>query len=518
MKITRKQNKIKPKTKSKALNIILLVLVFFAVLAYSTAIWYKNKYGEIGFDSIIFTLFSALNGVENGLVIDYFCNTLFTALLAAALFSFVFLFDSDSGIYIQFGNKKSLKLYPFSRAVRTVVCLAFFAFFTFKASNASGLTTYIKDSLTDIGFYEEEYVYPDETELVFPEQKRNLIYIYLESMETTFFADWQGGAYKENVIPELYTIADENVNFSETGGVGDCRQAGGATWTAGAMVAHTAGIPLKLPPGIDVNTYGIYGKFLPGTVSLMDILKENGYYQALVIGSSAQFGGRDNYYYQHGIDEIFDFISAPSDGIIPDGYNNYWWGMEDLYVYDYAKQCLTEKADDGPFAISILTSDTHFPNGFVCPLCQDGYTDQYQTVYSCASRQLNDFLEWLKQQDFYDNTAIIIAGDHCSMDNDYMSNTLGIMGERRIYNCFVNSAVEPQNEKYREFSQFDMFPSTLAAMGVEIKGDRLGLGVNLFSGEQTLAEKYGFDVFNSLIQKKSNMYEYEFLYDQMNIG
>ena len=52
-------------------------------------------------------------------------------------------------------------------------------------------------------------------------------------------------------------------------------------------------------------------------------------------------------------------------------------------------------------------------------------------------------------------------------------------------------------------------------MGVEIKGDRLGLGTNLFSEQMTLAEKYGFDEFNSLIQMKSKMYEYEFLYDRI---
>lgn len=40
----------------------------------------------------------------------------------------------------------------------------------------------------------------------------------------------------------------------------------------------------------------------------------------------------------------------------------------------------------------------------------------------------------------------------------------------------------------------DMFPTALAAMGVKIEGDRLGLGTNLFSREETLAEKYGYEV------------------------
>ena len=37
----------------------------------------------------------------------------------------------------------------------------------------------------------------------------------------------------------------------------------------------------------------------------------------------------------------------------------------------------------------------------------------------------------------------------------------------------------------------DNFPTTLAAMGVKIEGDRLGLGTNLFSSQDTLYETYG---------------------------
>lgn len=35
-------------------------------------------------------------------------------------------------------------------------------------------------------FYEKHYVVPQKSNLIFPEQKRNLIMIVAESMETTF--------------------------------------------------------------------------------------------------------------------------------------------------------------------------------------------------------------------------------------------------------------------------------------------------------------------------------------------
>lgn len=53
--------------------------------------------------------------------------------------------------------------------------------------------------------------------------------------------------------------------------------------------------------------------------------------------------------------------------------------------------------------------------------------------------------------------------------------------DRKIYNVFINSAVLPAQEKNRQFTTLDFFPSTLASLGVTIEGDRLGLGTNLFS-------------------------------------
>ena len=40
-------------------------------------------------------------------------------------------------------------------------------------------------------------------ELTFPDKKRNLIYIFLESMENTYSSKENGGNYKEDLIPEL---------------------------------------------------------------------------------------------------------------------------------------------------------------------------------------------------------------------------------------------------------------------------------------------------------------------------
>ena len=75
-----------------------------------------------------------------------------------------------------------------------------------------------------------------------------------------------------------------------------------------------------------------------------------------------------------------------------------------------------------------------------------------------------------------------------------------------FYNCIINSAIKPQKEKRRKFATFDLFPTTLASIGAEIEGERLGLGTNLFSVEETLTEKYGFEYSNKQLAGKSDYY------------
>ena len=83
---------------------------------------------------------------------------------------------------------------------------------------------------------------------------------------------------------------------------------------------------------------------------------------------------------------------------------------------------------------------------------------------------------------------------------------------RTIYNTIINSPNKPISEKNRLFSSFDMFPTTLASLNVKIKGNKLGLGVNLFSDEKTLVEQFGLEFLNQELLKKS------FYYDNVLLG
>ncbi len=47
----------------------------------------------------------------------------------------------------------------------------------------------------------------------------------------------------------------------------------------------------------------------------------------------------------------------------------------------------------------------------------------------------------------------------------------------------------------------------MSALGFEIKGNRLGLGTNLFSNRETLTEKYGKEKLDEKLQDNSTFYD-----------
>ena len=489
------------------------LLVLFSFICFYAAVWFVTVYGQIGFDAVLFTLQSSLGGVQSGLVSSYLKLGLKPALIWATAANFVLFFHPKKGISIPFAGDR-INLYPFHRVVSIILAVALSGVLLGKAAVKVELDQYIYDVLNRSTLFEDEYVDPDDVEITFPEEKRNLVYIMLESMEISYLSRELGGAMNENLIPELYQIALENTNFSHTDGVGGFHETNGASWTIGSIVAQSAGIPLKTPTG-NQNDYGSAGElFLPGVTSITSILEDAGYHTTFMCGSDANFGGRKPYYVQHGMDEVYDVYTARKDDIIPDDYF-VWWGMEDLYLFEYAKQELTEiSQQEEPFAFTMLTVDTHHIGGYQCIYCDGISEETYDQSISCSSRQVLEFLQWLQAQPFYENTTVIITGDHCSMDKGYFSRNVPEDYNRMVYNVILNAPVTSENTKNRDYTAMDLFPTTLAALGCEIEGDRLGLGTNLYSGKPTLAEEMGFEKFDTTLSQASGFYTTYFYYSK----
>ncbi len=528
---------------------MLYVVLFLVLLLTFSYHWTTREFGAITFAEIIFTLNMPLQGTSSTFVQSYLLRALLpavgvTALIAVLIALFHKALRRRGDLWEQWGRRRGLRA-----AAWALVIAIWLGALAYSAEGRFGFISYFKSLTQQSAFIAEEYVFPAKVKLTFPEKKRNLIYIYLESAETSTQDPANGGLMAENYIPELTQLAKENVSFSQSERIEGASVAPLCGWTMAGIVAETAGLPLKLFKTGDGNigaSSGLYSgpvpsnaadmatllqtqldkgddnvmeqftNFLPGAVTLGDILRQNGYHNVFMAGSDFVFGGRKNYCLQHGDYEILDYYVARRRRIIRPGYK-VWWGFEDEVLYKWAKEELTELSEAGePFNFSMITADTHHQDGYVCRLCRNEYDDQYANVWRCASEQLADFVDWCKQQPFYENTTIVVAGDHCSMDSDFYKEYTYDKhdGEtvRKTYNVFINPAVQPVKEKNRLFTTLDLFPTTLAAMGVEIEGERLGLGTNLFSTEETLPEKYGYEKMFDELKKKSLFYDNEILY------
>jgi len=126
-------------------------------------------------------------------------------------------------------------------------------------------------------------------------------------------------------------------------------------------------------------------------------------------------------------------------------------------------------------------------------------------VIACTDRQVGEFVAWCREQPFWENTVMVITGDHPRMDTCLIGGLE--FRERKIYNAFLNARKTPAGStENRVAVTMDLFPTVLSAMGYEIPGDRLGIGTDLFSGRKTLAEEMGYDALNAEVQKYSKYF------------
>ena len=456
--------------------------------------WVKNSMG-VGLSEMLATLKGPLNGTGTDMLGEVMIHCVLPV-LAFLLFWVIFSIISS-----RFDNKTIIKVQKLleKAAVLFLVISVFLSNFQFQ------VLSYVKAKGTETTVYEDYYVSPDSVAITAPGQAKNLIYIYLESMETTYASQNAGGFQKtDNYMPRLTQLAEDNLSFGEGKGIRGWHAIYGTTWTMAALLATTSGVPYCFTES-DAQMQES-GNYASGLISLGDILEQNGYQSEFMCGSDATFGGRAAYFKTHGKYQIFDYYTAKERGLFAADYYEHW-GFEDRKLFTYAKDEILALADSGkPFNFTMLTVDTHATGGYVCEECEDIYEVATANVVDCTDRHVAAFIDWCKQQDFYEDTVIIISGDHPRMDSFLVDGVSYY--DREVYNCFINAAAEPVlATDNRILTAMDMYPSILVAMGFQIEGDRLGLGTNLFSGKQTLAEEKGYNWLQTELQKKSDYYE-----------
>ncbi|WP_311487495.1 LTA synthase family protein [uncultured Helcococcus sp.] len=483
--------------KKKNLGNLLLVIIFSLLV--TTSIYYSLTYTITNFENIFATIFANNKGTSLKVVFDIIKSALPIFLLVFFI-SYLLLRKSDkiNGKFENiFGTDSKLykvRMLLFNNANKILAILIIIAIVVL--GFVFNFYSYLYNNIFDTEIYEDEYVNPASVEITFPEKKKNLIHIYLESMETSVFSKENGGDFDKTITPELEELAKEGINFSASETLGGFMQTPGATWTQGAMITQESGMHFKTI----YTSHKDFDPALPNLVTMGDILKDNDYNLEILMGSDGDFHDRKVFYEKHGY-EVYDYYKAIENEIIDEDYKVFW-GFEDEKLFSLAKDEITKLAKkDEPFAFKLLTVDTHFIDGYTDDSCELPYDKAYYNSYHCSSKKVGEFVKWIKTQDFYEDTVIVITGDHISMQEAAFDEN-----NRHVYNTFINTDKTDEHSKNRQATTFDIFPSILSSMDVEIEGNRLGLGVDLFSGQKTLAETYGYDKFTIELERKSKDY------------
>ena len=486
--------------------IIGLVFIFFST-------WFVEFFGQITPEQFLFNLKAPLKGTGSGMTGEILKSPVLNIVICAIPFLIFVNLKYNVFLINRNNEKKTLLNKKRVRIISIVLSMVTMIGGVSFGVNKLQLQKVVKAYLSSSTYLADNYVDPRDVKMTFPKKKRNLIHIYLESVENSYLNKELGGYMDVNLMPELTELYKEGLSFSNTDKFGGPHTTYASEWSVAAMINMDTGLPLKIPMGR--NSYGKTGSFLPGAVGIGDILEAQGYNQTIMFGADADFGGLTTYFTTHGKFNIFDHKAAKEKGLIPKDYD-VWWGYEDDKLYEYAKDEITRLANENkPFNFTMETADTHFPDGYLSEKAEKKHDSQYANVISYSTKEAVDFVKWIQKQPFYKDTTVVITGDHPSMDKKFFKN-FDPNYERTIINLILNAPITTDNVQNRQYAPFDMFPTILSTLGVEIEGDRLGLGTNLYSNKKTIIEEQGLDTVNSGLGDNSNFFNDEFINDKKN--
>lgn len=425
-------------------NIIAAIIVFIALTALIATKWISYHFGSVSMDAIIFTLLNPRDGIVGNLMQKSFINNLIIIFVIALIY-LLFL------ILLDFFQKKR-KVLKYVKTICLFLCVPFAVSSIVFANNHYNFISYYLDKTQYSQIIDDNYVSVNPREVVFPEQKRNLILLVLESAENTFNDEH---LFPGKLMSNLHQLQQENIHFKNH------VQVSGTDWSVAGLTAMLFGLPLRIPENSYRNVMENHKRFLNGATSLIEIFEDNGYQVFISKGAHANFAGLENIFYLHSKNpHIYDWFYFKKN-------------REDAY---------------------------HDPHEWKWGDGRDSFM--------AADNMAYDFLTWLMQQDFYNNTTVVVSGDHLFMSEKQGLIELPPIKERTVLNLILNpiTELECDNANEKIVATFDFAPTILEAVGAKLPQRKFGLGTSLFSKEPTLLDKYSVNTYESEITKRSALY------------
>ncbi|MGG4264573.1 LTA synthase family protein [Peribacillus simplex] len=307
---------------------------------------------------------------------------------------------------------------------------------------------------------------------------KNVIYLHLESMQN-FLIDYKLDG--EEVTPFLNSLAHNKSDFMYFDNF--FHQVGqGKTADAEFMLENSL---FGLPQGAaftnrSQNTY----QAAPA------ILGQKGYTSAVFHGNYKSFWNRDNMYKSLGFNQFFDanhYNMENKEEVLSYGLMDKPFFKESIPMLETLKQ---------PFYTKFITVSHHFPYAMDQEKATigkqttgDASVDSYFQTARYADEALKEFFDYLKKSGLYDNSVIVMYGDHYGISENH-NRAMSQVLDKEV-GTFENAQLQrvpllihvpgvEGGEMHQYGGQIDLLPTLLHLLGIESK-DYVQFGSDLLS-------------------------------------
>ncbi|MCT6664183.1 phosphatidylglycerol--membrane-oligosaccharide glycerophosphotransferase [Enterobacter mori] len=443
-------------------NAYISVFIFVMIVGsvFLDGFWIVCQYftGDGVNESVLYTLTTTLEGGE---INDYIWPS-----LCAVIFSVVILCIIHNILFRGIAGKRQSWLYAAIATFFSVMAMLVSPVFSQLSGNIQ-----LSEKVDGSDF--AEYYINQASKIEKP--KFNLVYIYGESLERTYFDE----KVFPGLLPDLNKFRQLSLDFSNT------LQMPATDFTIAGIVASQCGLPLFKPTVF--NGENTVSSFYPESHCLGDILTASGYETYFYQGANLHFADKDAFFKAHGIQHVWGLMeSSLKDNF--DVQNN--WGLYDNVVLDKAWEKFNALSASGQrFALFTLTVDTHPPRGYISPGCSqksysiDGRSVDALSAVLCSQEDIAQFVQRIQSSPWASNTIIVLSSDHLAMPSTVVSVDYLNKLKRRDLFFILGPQVKPE-VKSQVRSTLDNGATVLELLGGATK---IGLGRSSVS-EKSLAE------------------------------
>jgi len=339
-----------------------------------------------------------------------------------------------------------------------------------------------------IDFTRENYREPDP-EYFGVAEDRNVIVLSMESVQQ-FLIDYEledENGVKHEVMPFVNSLFNSEDSYSFNNFFHQTSQGKSSD---GEILAETS--LYGLSEGSAFQTLGSTNEFHAAPAILE---QKAGYSSAAFHGNVGSFWNRTDTYRNFGYDYFFD-----AEFYDVEGERSLEYGLKDKLFFHDSVEYIEQLPQ--PFYTKFVTVTNHFPypldeqnEGFPHAQTEDETINQYFATANYLDQAIEEFFNYLKKSGLYEDSIIMLYGDHYGISNMRNPHLAELVGEDRMeWNEYNDAQMQrvplimhvpgvDNGQVFDTYSgQVDLLPTLLHLTGIETD-EFLFMGQDLLSGD-----------------------------------